>query len=179
MKHYFPLFVCLILCVCLLCGCGCKHEWSEAACEQPKTCSACGLTEGEALGHSWLDATCTAPRTCSACGAEEGEALGHNWFDATCTAPETCGICGATQGAALNHAFGSWNILEDNMVHSCAYCALEESRPVDYQFLLEQELPGIWTLSLVVDTNDRVHDVKNILASPGTRTRPCRWPPRW
>lgn len=27
--------------------------------------------------HNWLDATCTAPKTCSLCGKTEGEALGH------------------------------------------------------------------------------------------------------
>ncbi|MBO5262517.1 MAG: hypothetical protein J6B45_05675 [Clostridia bacterium] len=30
--------------------------------------------------HTWTDATCTAPKTCSACGATEGEALGHSYF---------------------------------------------------------------------------------------------------
>ena len=28
-------------------------------------------------GHQWADATCTAPKTCSVCKATEGEALGH------------------------------------------------------------------------------------------------------
>ena len=31
----------------------------------------------EKNGHDWIDATCTAPKTCKACGATEGEALGH------------------------------------------------------------------------------------------------------
>ncbi len=32
-------------------ACGCKHEWQDATCTAPKTCSLCGETEGEAAGH--------------------------------------------------------------------------------------------------------------------------------
>ena len=56
-----------------------EHSWMEATCTEPKTCSICGETEGEALGHSWIEATCTEPKTCSVCGETEGEALGHDW----------------------------------------------------------------------------------------------------
>ena len=33
----------------------CEHEWTEATCFDPKTCTRCGETEGEALGHKWTD----------------------------------------------------------------------------------------------------------------------------
>ena len=71
-------FVLVIICVLSLSACGeteCAHEWSEATCSAPKTCSLCGITEGETLAHSWVDATYEAPKTCSACGATEGEPL--------------------------------------------------------------------------------------------------------
>lgn len=42
----------LLLITTFLTGCHLKHEWQEATCTNPKTCSACGETEGEALGHS-------------------------------------------------------------------------------------------------------------------------------
>ena len=32
-----------------------------------------------ALGHNWVDATCTDPKHCSNCGITEGQALGHVW----------------------------------------------------------------------------------------------------
>ena len=67
----------------------CEHDWSDATCTAPKTCSICGETEGEALGHSWNNATCTEPKTCSVCGETEGEALGHNYENGSCT------VCGA------------------------------------------------------------------------------------
>lgn len=55
----------------------CFHEWSDATCTEPKTCSVCGRTQGEPTGHEWIDATCTEPKTCSKCGGAEGDALGH------------------------------------------------------------------------------------------------------
>ena len=56
--------------------------------------------------HRWIDATCTAPKTCSACGATEGGAPGHteatvSGFAASCTEPGLtdgvkCSVCGDT-----------------------------------------------------------------------------------
>lgn len=36
------------------------------------------------LGHEWQDATCTEPKTCSVCGSTEGEALGHTTRQGYC-----------------------------------------------------------------------------------------------
>ena len=57
-----------------LAGCH-KHEWQEASCTAPRTCSECGETDGEPLGHTWMEATHSAPKTCSVCGETEGEPL--------------------------------------------------------------------------------------------------------
>ena len=109
----------------------CVHDWTDATCTEPKTCSICGETEGEALGHSWsegsctedrvctvcgevaeaapghdwTDATCTEPKTCKSCDETEGEALGHTWVDADCETPKTCSVCGETEGEALGHDY--------------------------------------------------------------------------
>lgn len=93
----------LAMMVTLLAGCQlfCSHEWADATCEAPKTCTKCEKTEGEALGHTWADATCEAPKTCEKCEKTEGEALGHAWVDATCEAPKTCSVCQATEGEPL------------------------------------------------------------------------------
>ena len=61
----------------LLCGCCLSHDWVEASCTAPKTCSRCEKTEGEALEHQWEAATCKAPKTCDTCGLTEGEPLPH------------------------------------------------------------------------------------------------------
>lgn len=66
-------------------ACGCNHEWQDATCIEPKTCSLCGATEGEPLGHIFENATCTKPKTCSRCGESKGKALGHDYVDGYCT----------------------------------------------------------------------------------------------
>ncbi|MBE6747495.1 MAG: hypothetical protein E7558_08645 [Ruminococcaceae bacterium] len=40
-------------------------------------------------GHSYLEATCSTAKTCTTCGLTEGEALGHNMVDGICT---VCGM---------------------------------------------------------------------------------------
>ena len=42
----------LVLCIVLLTGCGCQHEWQEATCKAAKTCALCGETEGEPAEHT-------------------------------------------------------------------------------------------------------------------------------
>lgn len=58
--------------------------------------------ETEALGHNWLEANCTEPQTCSRCGLTEGEPAGHQ-YDSVVTPPAvgeggyttyTCRVCG-------------------------------------------------------------------------------------
>ena len=85
------LFVLTITLLLTLPSCGCKHEWSEATCVAPKTCSLCGKTEGPVSSvHTWKDATCIAPKTCARCGITEGKkASTHSYVGDKC---ENCGI---------------------------------------------------------------------------------------
>ena len=85
----------------LLTACSCNHEWANATCITPVTCTKCGEIAGTAQGHNWTNATCTAPKTCSICKETDGVALGHNWNDATYSAPKTCSLCSATEGTTL------------------------------------------------------------------------------
>ena len=103
----------------VLASCGCKHEWQDATCETPKTCTLCQETEGEPLGHSWQEATCDAPRTCSGCALTEGEALGHSWVDATCETPKTCTRCALTEGEAPGHQWGDGSCMEELVCTVC------------------------------------------------------------
>ena len=133
MKKPMVLLITMILCAGLLAGCGCQHEWKDATCTAPKTCTLCEETEGEALGHSWADATCEAPKTCTACGETEGEALGHRWADATCEAPKTCSVCAATEGEPLEHTFGDWAALDsETEQRECTGCGYAEQQTIDH-----------------------------------------------
>ena len=113
MKKYILLSIVLILSAQLLTGCSCEHQWIDATCNQPMTCSLCGASEGEPLVHIWTEATCTASRMCTLCSATEGDPLGHSWTDATCIAPRTCTLCAATEGNPLPHTPGETEISAD------------------------------------------------------------------
>jgi len=114
--------VLILLMVLSLTACGCKHEWAEADCTAPKTCTLCGETEGEPLAHTWAEASCAAPKTCTVCAATEGSALEHTWAEATCTAPKTCTVCAATEGEALPHTLVLQEMTDTVRTDSCSVC---------------------------------------------------------
>ena len=72
--------------------------------------------------HNWKDATCTEPKTCTICGDTDGSALGHDWNAATCTAPKTCKTCGATDGDKLPHTFDQEKVDPKYLVSEGVYC---------------------------------------------------------
>ena len=92
-----------ILCISVVAAISCKHDWSDATCTTPQTCSLCDATQGDVAEHIWISATCTTPKTCSVCNATEGDIGGHVWEAATCTSPKLCSVCGVTEGNALGH----------------------------------------------------------------------------
>lgn len=120
MKHKKFLHVIGTFTICfMLTGCCMSHEWKEATCTEPKTCSKCNETEGEALGHTWADATCAKPKTCTVCGEVEGEALAHTWVDATCAEPKHCSVCGETEGEPLEHTLTEANYQQSATCEVC------------------------------------------------------------
>jgi len=116
----------------LLTGCSCKHEWKDATCEAPKTCTKCNITEGEALGHKWADATCETAKTCSVCSKTEGNALGHTWTDATCETAKTCSVCSKTEGSALGH---TWTDADCDTAKTCSACQKTEGEPLGHTWV--------------------------------------------
>lgn len=94
------------------------HEYQEATCDSPKTCTICGESEGTPLEHNWLEATCETPKTCSICGAHNGAALMHSWTTPTCQQIKTCTICGVTEGQFAEHIWVEATCL------SAKYCSV-------------------------------------------------------
>ena len=77
-------------------GCGVKlEECSDAKSDKDHNCDICGAEN--VSEHNWIDATCTAPKTCSECGATEGEKLGHTEEIIPCKEP-TLTESGLTEG---------------------------------------------------------------------------------
>lgn len=158
-KRMYLLILAALVCL-LLAACGCEHEWKEADCENPKTCTLCGETEGEKLEHRWKDATCESPKTCALCQKTEGEALGHlyppvetsceepltcdrcgkperearphTWKDATCTEPRSCMSCWMTEGEPLGH---SWQEATCEAPKTCTLCGLTEGVPLGHSWM--------------------------------------------
>lgn len=98
---------------CMLSGCHISHEWQDATCTTPKTCSVCGKTEGEALGHTWVDATCSEAKHCSVCGETDGNPLEHTLTKANYQQPSICEVCGETVGEPLQADFEKRGIKYD------------------------------------------------------------------
>lgn len=115
----------------LMSGCCISHDWQEATCTEPRTCSKCGEREGEALGHTWTEATCTKPKTCTRCGAEEGSALGHTLTEANYQQAAICEVCGENVGEPLQAEFVTWgidkNLAELNTSYDFETCCADDT----------------------------------------------------
>ena len=143
----------------------CDHDWIDATCEEQKTCSKCGETEGKALGHKWLEATCEEASTCERCGDIKGGPLGHEideWqvdADPTCAAEGVqhgvCNRCGKTVTEELPkvaHTEGQWTetlaptvtstglVLPGEKTLSCAVCGQTiKTEKVTFELTLSQK----------------------------------------
>lgn len=143
--------VMMLVLLLLLAGCGCEHEWVEADCVTPKTCSLCGETEGAPLGHTWAAADCTTAKTCEVCDETEGEALGHTWEDATCVLPKKCATCHETEGEALSH---EWEEATTEAPKTCVNCQATEGSKLNtdprFTTASTKELYGKWSCEVTV-----------------------------
>ena len=125
--------------ICTACGVAGAHEWADATCTAPTTCTLCGATEGSALGHNWTDATCTDPATCVTCGKTEGDALAHTEVideavAATCTATgktegKHCSACGAvTVAQQIVPAKGHTEVIDKAEAATCTATGKTEGK---------------------------------------------------
>lgn len=126
----------VFLLVCFIIGgiqsCAHKHDWADATCTEPRTCTICKKTEGDPLGHDWLDATCTSPKTCRRCNISQGYRADHTWAPATCTEPESCSVCGKRHhwySLPLGH---KWTDATCTTPRNCSRCGATEGGPVDH-----------------------------------------------
>lgn len=140
MKKLHSIVLILLLCA-VLTGCCLQHDWQEATCAAPKTCSKCGKTTGEALPHTWIDATCQVPKTCSVCQATEGDLGEHTWQEATCTTPKTCTLCSATEGEPMPH---NWAEATMELPQTCVDCGATEGTAKNYFAMNGIEVEEVW-----------------------------------
>lgn len=142
MKRVVLLVGSLLVCLFVLAGCSCKHQWTGPDCVTAKTCAECQATEGKPLGHDWTDASCEIPMTCVLCDKTQGNALGHSWQDPTCELPKSCTSCNKTEGKAVGHSWADWTRLENDVHRICESCGTEDMITMsDYLITL---LQGHW-----------------------------------
>ena len=177
----------VLVLVCTLCSCECDHQWLDATCTAPQTCSICtetqgevaahnwqaaicttpetcancGTTKGTPVEHSWTDANCTTPKTCSNCGATSGDPAEHNWTDANCSAPKTCISCGITDGETLPHDYQVVSFHDDTMTSQCQACGDSVNGPIDRSLYFQTLLTGHWDL-FAIQTNSKQTSAYNI-----------------
>ncbi len=97
-------------------------------------------TKCQQNGHDWLPATCTAPKTCSRCGVTQGETLPHTGGKATCINLAVCEVCGNEYGKLdpdthPDDATDVWNEEEwhDNAGHYSKWsCCGKPKYPYEY-----------------------------------------------
>lgn len=141
------------------CGNVCQHEWEEATCETPKTCSLCGVVEGQAPGHMGGTATCYAKAVCDVCHEEYGELSTEHtgevvWFKLVETHYEGYSCCGtATSEEEAHH----------KVLGVCTICGFDPTIEVSSvteengQYVLKVSVvdnPGITGLELSVTYDD-------------------------
>ena len=89
--------------------------------------------EASALGHDWADATCTEPKTCSRCSSTEGDPNGHSYTE-TVTAPtctergfttHTC-ACGDSYVDTYTDAAGHTEAVDAAVPATCIQTGLTE-----------------------------------------------------
>ena len=160
-------FIIILACAVLLIGCGHEHQWIDATCTEPRTCSECGKTEGEALGHEWIEATCTEAKHCSRCGETEGEPLEHEWEDATCTEARYCKVCGRTDGEPLGH---DWMDATHEAPKTCSRCGETEGKPLLY------DTPAGFSAEHVFGDYSKFSNKSNVAPQRAIRWFTARWP---
>lgn len=112
-----------------------SNEWSGNDTSHWHQCINCSAKKDE-VAHEWVEATCTTPKTCSVCSKTEGNVLEHNFVHhnakaATCTeigwdAYDTCLRCDYTtynEVPATGHMYKSeWDSNSEKHWHECDAC---------------------------------------------------------
>ena len=145
MKRIVTCILTLAMSVLLLVGCGSAAGTAEPEhTKAPKqTAEPTPEPTPEPCAHDWVDATCAAPKTCSKCGETEGDVSEeHTMSAATHQSPAVCTVCGLV-GETLVPDLTAAGI-EPNMVlnEPCAYTTIDYfSNPHTVNCTIVEDVP--------------------------------------
>lgn len=162
------------------------HSWVDATCTEPKTCSRCGLTDGNALGHSYGDwtvtlepdctTTGTQKRTCAVCGhVHTGTvaALGHNYIGTivrpTCTEQGymsyECTRCKDTYKDSYTDALGhTWVDATCTEPKTCSVCKITEGEALGHSY-------GEWSTTIAATCTTEGKEVRTCVRCKNQETQ--------
>ena len=122
-----------------------NHDWQEATCETPKTCTRCHVTQGKALGHDWGRYIVTTPATETSEGEETRTCRRNDAHKQTRTIPKlpasTYGVSGEVHESDDKPAVGVkvTLVLGDRQIASTT-----TNNEGKYSF--EKVVPGVYNL---------------------------------
>lgn len=120
MKYLFCL---LIVCALILgmCACGEKNTDESTVATTPV---ATTTAASSSCVHQYADADCTTPKTCTLCGATRGDALGHDYTENTCA---RCGYEDKTYVSLTQGTWQLDSLSENDINLSCISMTFDEN----------------------------------------------------
>ncbi len=128
MKKIILILITIVALLIVLCSCECEHEWKDATCTSPKTCTKCTATEGENAQHTYSVGICTEKQTCTGCGKEKS-GFAHTWSNATCGENEVCTVCNEV-GELVEHV---WTASSCKSPRTCTKCEETDGLPLGHK----------------------------------------------
>lgn len=115
-----------------------KHDFVQTSCLEPRVCSLCNEQTLEGIEHTWVSNGCTEPRTCSVCSLSEEIVVGHKWSESTCTTPMYCLVCLYEQSPAKGH---KWENATCTSPKTCSVCEETEGAALGHTWKLTEQIP--------------------------------------
>ena len=122
-------------------NCGIQIEQNDKEGTPENTSTSCS-----ASGHNWEDATCTVPKTCTSCKETQGAALGHNWNPATKNTPKTCSVCQTID--QQDEIIKNWFVSQYNLAQIQYISSLETNKAQKQNEITKLELDIDYQLNI-------------------------------
>lgn len=164
------------------------HSFRDATCTQAKTCTACGITEGNALGHSYVSGKCDRCDTKMPGYEDTPSGCDHNYKltsqkAATCTEPGsftyTCSKCSVSYVETIAATGHNYADATCDKPRTCSVCAATEGKALGHSYsnyrcircgAEDPNKPTAFTITVRSDKKENIADVTVTLYVDGSST---------